>query len=251
MFQLKNKIAIVTGASRGLGFAMAQGLAEQGADIFNVGRNDDPQIRSAIEKTGRKYYFYQANLSKLTKETSDLIVERAVSVYGKVDILLNNAGGTVRSPFLDFKEDDWDYVTDLNLKSVYLLSQSVANQMIKQKSKGKIINIASMLSYTGGFEVAAYTTTKTAIVGLTRAMATELSKYNINCNAIAPGYMKTEMTKIVRDNPERNKLIMDRLPIGYWGDPNELKGPVVFLASDASDYVCGVTLPVDGGWISR
>lgn len=251
MFELNGKVALVTGANRGLGFAMCIGLAEAGADIFNVGNDNDDEIKAAIEKTGRKYHYYMADLSKPSKELSDKIVEEAVKVYGHIDILLNNAGAQRRTPFLDFPEADWDFLLNLNLKNVFHMSQSVANQMVKQNTKGKIINIASMLSFTGGINIPAYTASKSGVMGLTKAMANELSKYGINCNAIAPGYMDTPMTKDMQADPVRNKEVLDRIPIGYWGKPEVLVGPVVFLASSASDYLCGVTLPVDGGWLSR
>ncbi len=248
---LEGKVALVTGANRGLGYAMCIGLAENGADIFNIGHGDDQKIREAIEKIGRRYYYMKADLSKPSKALTDEIVSEVVRVYGHLDILLNNAGVNRRGQFLEYKEEDWDYTLNLNLKQVFLLSQSAANQMIKQKNRGKIINIASMLSFTGGILVPAYTASKSAIMGLTKEMANELSKMNINVNAIAPGYMKTPLTQAMQDDPIRNKEVLDRLPIGYWGDPEVLQGPVVFLASEASDYICGATIPVDGGWLAR
>ena len=248
---LEGKVALVTGANRGLGYAMTMGLAENGADIFNIGHGDDSNIREAVEKTGRRYHYLKADLSKPTKELTDTIVEEVVKAYGHLDILLNNAGVNRRAPFLEYPVEDWDYTMNLNLKQVFLLSQSAANQMVKQNTRGKIINIASMLSYTGGILVPAYTASKSAINGLTKEMANELSKMNINVNAIAPGYMKTPLTQAMQDDPVRNKEVLDRLPIGYWGDPSVLQGPVVFLASEASDYICGATIPVDGGWLAR
>lgn len=248
---LQGKVALVTGGSRGLGFAMTQGLAESGADIINIGHGHDDQIRAEVQRLGRRYHFIQADLSNPTSEMVNQIVEEAVQVMGHVDILLNNAGANRRTPFLEYSMEDWDYLHNLNLKSVFLLSQVVARQMIAQKGQGKIINIASMLSFTGGLYVPAYTSTKSAIMGLTKSMANELSSQKINVNAIAPGYMATPLTKAMQDDPIRNKEVLDRIPIGYWGNPEVLKGPVVFLASEASDYICGVTLPVDGGWLSR
>ena len=248
---LKGKVALVTGANRGLGYAMCVGLAENGADIFNIGHGDDANIREAIEKIGRGYHYMKADLSKPTKALTDAIVAEVVNVYGHLDILLNNAGVNRRAPFLEYAEADWDYTLNLNLKQVFLLSQSAANQMVKQGTRGKIINIASMLSFTGGILVPAYTASKSAIMGLTKEMANELSSKDINVNAIAPGYMKTPLTQAMQDDPVRNKEVLDRLPIGYWGDPSVLQGPVVFLASEASDYICGATIPVDGGWLER
>lgn len=251
MFALDGRIAIVTGGSRGLGYAMTLALAEAGAHIFNVGRGEDQEIKAAVEAIGRRYVGYHADLSKPSKALSDQIVEAAVKEYGRVDILLNNAGANRRNPFVDYLEEDFDYLIELNLKGVYHMAQSVAVQMIKQGGYGKIINIASMLSFTGGILCAGYTASKSAVMGLTKAMANELSSHGINCNAIAPGYMATPLTKVMQEDPVRNKEVLDRIPMGHWGDPKDLMGPVVFLASQASDYVCGVTLPVDGGWLSR
>ena len=251
MFELNGKVALVTGANRGLGFAMCMALAEAGADIFNVGNDNDDEIKAAVEKTGRQYRYYFADLSKPSKALSDKIVEEVVKEYGHLDILLNNAGANRRTPFLDYPEEDCDFLINLNLKNVFHMSQSAANQMVKQQTKGKIINIASMLSFTGGIYAPAYAASKSGVMGLTKSMANELSKLGINCNAIAPGYMDTPMTKPMQEDPVRNKEVLDRIPIGYWGKPEVLKGPVVFLASSASDYVCGATLPVDGGWLSR
>ena len=226
MFDLNGKVAIVTGANQGLGFAMCQGLAKAGADIFNIGRReDDHVIREAVEREGVKYHYYRADLSNPTVEKMDEIVEKVIKVYGHVDILLNNAGANIREPFLEYDVKDWDYILNLNLKSIFLLSQSVAKQMIAQKTKGKIINIASMLSFTGGILTAAYTASKSGVMGLTKTMANE--------------------------DPVRNKEVLDRIPAGYWGKPETLQGAVIFLASEASDYVCGATIPVDGGWLSR
>ncbi len=251
MFELSGKVALVTGANRGLGYAMCIGLAEAGADIFNVGRGNDDDIRNAIEKIGKKYSYFVADLSKPSKELMEQIVIEVEKTYGHIDILLNNAGANFRTPFLEYPEEKWDYLINLNLKNVFLLSQCVANHMVKNEIKGKIINIASMLSYTGGIYAPAYTASKSAVMGLTKAMANELSIYGINCNAIAPGYMDTAITKPMQEDPIRNKEVLDRIPIGKWGQPEVLKGPVVFLASSASDYVCGATIPVDGGWLSR
>ena len=187
---LAGKVALVTGANRGLGYAMCVGLAENGADIFNIGHGDDANIREAIEKIGRGYHYMKADLSKPTKALTDAIVAEVVNVYGHLDILLNNAGVNRRAPFLEYAEADWDYTLNLNLKQVFLLSQSAANQMVKQGTRGKIINIASMLSFTGGILVPAYTASKSAIMGLTKEMANELSSKDINVNAIALGYRR-------------------------------------------------------------
>lgn len=252
MFDLHGKTAIVTGGNKGLGLAMCLGLARAGADILNVSRSeDDNQICQMVKDSGRKYMHYIEDLSQLDAQKANFLIETAVREFGHVDILLNNAGANRRASFLEYAEEDWDYLCHLNLKSTYLLSQSFAKQVIQQKTKGKIINIASMLSFTGGVYCPAYTASKTGVMGLTKAMANELSKYNINCNAIAPGYMDTLLTKDIQNDPVRNKEILDRIPMKKWGQPESLQGVVIFLASDASDYVCGATIPVDGGWLSR
>lgn len=251
MFDLTGKVALVTGANRGLGYAMTLGLAKAGADIFNVCRSDDNEIKKEVEALGRSYYCYHADLIATSKELTDKIVEECVKIYGHIDILLNNAGMNKRVNFLDFSEDDWDRIMNLNIKNVFLLSQSVAKHMVEQKIHGKIINVASMLSFTGGILVPAYTASKSAVMGLTKEMSNELAKHHINVNAIAPGYMDTPMTKAMQEDPIRNKEVLDRLPMGEWGNPELLQGPVVFLASSASNYVCGATLPVDGGWLAR
>lgn len=251
MFELEGKVALVTGGSRGLGFAMCKALAQAGADIYNVGRGNDEEIRQEVERCGRRYVCSHIDLSHPTKEISDQLIEDVIKEYGHLDIVLNNAGANRRNPFVEYKEEDWDYLLNLNLKSVYLIGQSAAAQMLKQGTRGKIINIASMLSFTGGLYCTAYTASKSAVMGLTKSMANELSKHNINVNAIAPGYMDTYITKPMQEDPVRNKEVLDRIPMGHWGDPSVLAGPVVFLASEASDYVCGITLPVDGGWLSR
>jgi 2-deoxy-D-gluconate 3-dehydrogenase len=170
---------------------------------------------------------------------------------GRIDILLNNAGTIRRCDAIDFSEKDWDEVMDLNLKTVFFLSQAVARQFIAQAEGGKIINIASMLSFQGGIRVPSYTASKSGLMGLTRAMANEWAVHNINVNAIAPGYMATNNTQALREDEERNKAILDRIPAGRWGDPVDLKGPAVFLASSAADYINGYTLAVDGGWLAR
>lgn len=248
---LSGKVAMVTGANQGLGFAMAEGLAQHGADIYNVGIGDDTKIRERIESLGRKYMYCEQDLSKPSKAIADELVACCVEKMGKIDILLNNAGANKRVPFVEVKEEDWDFILNLNLKNVFLLSQSVVNHMIQHQIKGKIIHIASMLSFTGGIYVPAYTASKSGVMGLTKAMANECSIHGINVNAIAPGYMDTPLTKAMQDDPIRNSEIMSRLPAGYWGKPEVLKGPVVFLASEESNYVCGCTMNVDGGWLSR
>jgi len=248
-FNLDGKVAIVTGSSTGLGDAMARGLAEAGADIVGVYNRDLPQNKKDIEALGRRFLGIQADLG--TTEPVDGIIEQTVSVFGRADILVNNAGIIRRGPAIDFSEKDWDEVLDVNLKSLFFLSQAFARQIIGQGGGGKIINIASMLSFQGGIMVPSYTASKSGVMGLTRLLACEWASHGINVNAIAPGYMATRNTKPIQDDPVRNEQILGRIPAGRWGKPEDLKGAVVFLASAASDYVNGYTFAVDGGWLAR
>lgn len=248
-FKLDGKTAIVTGAARGLGQAIALGLAEAGADVAVADVLDMSDTQKQIEKLGRRCAAITADLMK--KESADTIVKATVEKLGGVDILFNNAGIIRRAPFTEFTEKDWDDVMNLNIRGMFFLSQAVVKQMIAQGRGGKIINTASMLSFQGGILVPSYTSSKSAVMGLTRLMACELAKHNINTNAIAPGYMATDNTKALREDAARNKAILDRIPAGRWGTPNDLKGIAVFLASAASDYMNGYTVAVDGGWLAR
>jgi 2-deoxy-D-gluconate 3-dehydrogenase len=248
-FNLAGKVAVVTGSSIGLGEAMAQGLAEAGADIVGVYNNDPPENRERIEALGRRFVGIQADLSSTAPVPG--IVQQTVNAFGRLDILVNNAGIIRRNKTVDFTEEDWDDVMNVNLKSLFFLSQAAARQFMKQETGGKIINIASMLSFQGGILVPSYTASKSGVMGLTRLMACEWASHNINVNAIAPGYMETLNTQPLRDDPVRNRQILERIPASRWGQPEELKGAVVFLASQASDYVNGYTLAVDGGWLAR
>lgn len=248
-FKLEGKVAIVTGGSRGLGQGMALGLAEAGADIALVDILDMAESKSRIEKLGRKCITITADLSK--KESVDTIVSTTVEQMGGIDILFNNAGIIRRAPITEFTEKDWDDVMNINIRTLFFLSQAVGKQMIKQGGGGKIVNTASMLSFQGGILVPSYTASKSAVMGLTRLLANELGTHNINVNAIAPGYMATDNTKALREDPARNKAILDRIPAGRWGTPEDLKGIAVFLASAASDYMQGYTVAVDGGWLAR
>ena len=248
-FKLNGKVAIVTGSSRGLGQAIALGLAEAGADIALVDILDMGGTRDRIEKLGRRCIAITADLGK--KESAKLIVDETVKRLGGIDILFNNAGIIRRAPFTEFSENDWDDVMNINIRGLFFLSQKVVKTMIAQGRGGKIVNTASMLSYQGGILVPSYTTSKSGVMGLTRLMACELAKHNINTNAIAPGYMATDNTKPLREDPARNKAILDRIPAGRWGNPEDLQGIAVFLASPASDYMNGYTVAVDGGWLAR
>ncbi len=248
-FKLDGKKAIITGSARGLGQAMASALAEAGADIALVDILDMSESKARIERLGRKCIAITADLSK--RDCVDVIVRETVEKLGGIDILFNNAGIIRRAPLLEFSEKDWDDVMNINIRTLFFLSQAVARVMIQQGRGGKIVNTASMLSFQGGILVPSYTASKSAVMGLTRLLACELAPYKINVNAIAPGYMATDNTKALRENPERNKAILDRIPAGRWGEPEDLQGVAVFLASAASDYMHGYTVAVDGGWLAR
>ncbi|KGQ32602.1 2-deoxy-D-gluconate 3-dehydrogenase [Gallibacterium genomosp. 2] len=248
-FNLLGKVAIVTGCNTGLGQGMALGLAAAGCDVVGVNLSDASETAEKITALGRRFINLPANLMKQDQITS--LVEKAVEAFGKVDILVNNAGIIRRQDTIEFSEKDWDDVININLKSVFFFSQAVAKQFIKQQSGGKIINIASMLSFQGGIRVPSYTASKSGVMGITRLMANEWAKYNINVNAIAPGYMATDNTAALRSDESRSKEILERIPAGRWGLPEDVAGPCVFLASAASDYINGYTIAVDGGWLAR
>ena len=248
-FNLQGKVALVTGCDKGLGQGMALGLAEAGCDIVSVSRRVPQETAEKVAALGRRLYAIQADLSQA--ESIADIVPAAVAAAGRIDILVNNAGTIRREDALTFSEKDWDEVMNLNIKSVFFLSQAVAKQFLKQGDGGKIINIASMLSFQGGIRVPSYTASKSGVLGITRLLANEWAQHQINVNAIAPGYMATNNTQQLREDAERSKEILDRIPAGRWGSPDDLKGPVVFLASSASDYINGYTIAVDGGWLAR
>jgi 2-deoxy-D-gluconate 3-dehydrogenase len=249
-FKLTDKVAIVTGASTGLGEGIAIGLAEAGANIVAVDYMAGPyHAKKIIEGTGRKYIEVPANLLTITPIPE--IVAKALAAFGKINILVNNAGIIRREDAINFTEKDWDEVMNINVKTVFFFSQAVAKQFIKQGTGGKIINIASMLSFQGGIRVPSYTASKSGVMGITRLMANEWAKHNINVNAIAPGYMATNNTAALRADESRSAEILGRIPAGRWGVPEDLRGPVVFLASEASNYVSGYTVAVDGGWLAR
>ena len=249
-FKLDGKVALVTGSERGLGRGMAVALAQAGADIVGVTHTAEaPETAAAIEATGRKYVHVQANL--LSIEPIEGVVAKAVEAFGHIDILVNNAGIIMRNDSVDFTEKEWDDVMNINIKAAFFMCQAVGRQFIAQGSGGKIVNIASMLSFQGGIRVPSYTASKSAVAGLTRLIANELASKGINCNAIAPGYMATDNTAPLRADEKRSAAILDRIPAGRWGTPDDLKGAVVFLASSASDYINGYTVAVDGGWLAR
>jgi 2-deoxy-D-gluconate 3-dehydrogenase len=248
-FSLKGKVAIITGSSTGLGQGMCVAMAEAGASIVGVDYVESPETKAKVEAMGGKFHGMVANLMSI--EPCQKIVDEAVKVYGKVDILVNNAGIIRRTDIIDFSEKDWDDVLNINLKTVFFFSQAVARQYIKQGTGGKIINIASMLSFQGGIRVVSYTASKSGVSGITRSMANEWAKHNININAIAPGYMATNNTAQLRSDAQRSEAILERIPAGRWGTPDDVMGPAVFLASEASNYMNGYTVAVDGGWLAR
>lgn len=248
LFDLTGKSAIVTGASTGLGMGMTLGLASAGADILLVDVVPSNDVAEQVKAVGRRAHVLVTDLSKM--ETMGVVMKTALTEFQKVDILINNAGIIRRSPAIDFTEKDWDDVMTLNAKTVFFLAQAAARDMMK-RSYGKIINIASLLAFQGGIIVPSYSGSKGAVAQVTKALANEWARHGINVNAIAPGYMATNNTRALREDPVRSAAILDRIPAGRWGQPDDLRGAAVFLASSASDYVNGHVLVVDGGWLAR
>ncbi|CAM3154014.1 2-dehydro-3-deoxy-D-gluconate 5-dehydrogenase KduD [Streptobacillus ratti] len=249
MFSLDGKLAIVTGGNTGLGLAYSKALMEAGADLLISTFDDNvSEVVEYANKLGKKVIFVKGDLTR--KEVREEIVVKAINEFGKIDILVNNAGTIRRAPLLEYSEEDWNAVMDINLNALYFLSQRVAKVMVEQ-GHGKIVNIASMLSFQGGKFVPPYTASKHGVMGLTRAFANELAEKNIQINAIAPGYIKTANTQPIRDDVKRNQEILNRIPAGRWGETEDLMGAVVFLSSKASDYINGHVLAVDGAWLSR
>ena len=249
-FRLDGCIALVTGTSRGLGQAAAVALAEAGADIVAWDRFDVAETEQLVTALGRRFWPIQGDLQTATVADFNQQVSRIEAEMGRINILVNNAGIIRRADLLDFSEEDWDDVMQINLKALFFLSQAVARRMALDNRGGKIINIASMLSFQGGIRVPSYTAAKSGVAGLTRAMANELASFNINVNAIAPGYMATDNTAALRSDPARSEAILKRIPAGRWGMPDDLKGAVVFLASEAARYMHGAVIPIDGGWLA-
>lgn len=247
-FSLTGRVAMVTGANTGVGQAIAIALATAGADIVAVGRTDPIDTQNAVDKLGRRFLSVHADLADAATITN--IVAAALSTFGHVDILVNNAGTIRRNAAVDFTEADWDAVVDVNLKSLFFLTQAVGRHML-QAGRGKVINIASVLSFQGGIRVASYTASKSALAGLTRLLANEWAAKGVNVNAIAPGYIATSNTTALRADESRNREILGRIPAGRWGQPADIGGAAVFLAAPASDYVHGAVIPVDGGWLAR
>ncbi len=247
-FSLKGKVALVTGANTGLGQGIALALAEAGADIAAAGIQAPTDTQAKVEALGRRFVAIEANL--ISVEPIDRVVKETLDGLGGFDILVNNAGLIRRADAVDFSEKDWDDVMNVNIKSAFFMSQAAGRHFIAQGS-GKIINIASMLSFQGGIRVPSYTASKSGIAGITRLLANEWASKGVNINAIAPGYMATDNTAQLRADADRNKAILDRIPAARWGEPSDLGGTAVFLASRASDYVNGAVIPVDGGWLAR
>ena len=248
-FNLNGKVAIVTGGNTGIGMAYAEALAKAGADLLVTSFDDNiNEIKEIVEGLGRKIVFVKGDLTK--EECREEVISKCLETYSKIDILVNNAGTIRRAPLLEYKDEDWQAVMDINLNAVYHLSQKVAKLMVEQKS-GKIINIASMLAFQGGKFVPPYTASKHGVAGITKAFANELAAHNVQINAIAPGYIATANTAPIRADENRNNEILSRIPAERWGKVEDLMGTVVFLASRASDYVNGHILAVDGGWLVR
>jgi 2-deoxy-D-gluconate 3-dehydrogenase len=248
-FKLDGRVALVTGASAGLGQAIAIGLAQAGADVACHGNSRSPEATCIeVSQTGRTALPVIGDLAKT--ETPRELIEATINRFGGLDILVNNAGTIRRAPAVDYSEEDWATVIEVNLSAVFRLSQLAGRQMISQ-GKGKIVNIASLLSFQGGITVPAYAASKGGVAQLTKALANEWAGKGINVNAIAPGYMRTDNTKALQQDETRNRQILERIPAGRWGEPTDLAGAAVFLASSASDYVNGEVLVVDGGWMGR
>jgi len=250
-FDLTGKIALVTGCKRGIGMAMAIGLAEAGADIIGVSANLElagSQVAKAVEAVGRQFKAYQADFSN--RDSLYAFIQQLKADYSRIDILVNNAGTILRNPAAEHSDEFWDEVLEVNLSSQFILSREIGSRMIDQGS-GKIIFTASLLSFQGGINVPGYAASKGGIARLTMALANEWAGKGVNVNAIAPGYISTDNTTALREDKERSASILGRIPAGRWGEPEDFKGPVVFLASDASNYVHGTILTVDGGWMGR
>ncbi len=249
-FKLDGRVALVTGAGRGLGQGYALALAEAGADIVMLDRSDPVETKERITALGRRATSVTCDLGAATPADLTAVVQQVVSDHGRLDILVNNAGIIRRAPALEHSQADWDDVLSINLDAVFFLSQAAGRVMVAQGS-GKIVNVASMLSFQGGMIVPSYTAAKHAVAGLTKALANEWAGAGVNVNAIAPGYMATDNTAPLRADAAREQSISDRIPAGRWGTQDDLMGAVVFLASDAARYVHGAVLPVDGGWLNR
>lgn len=248
-FDLSGQVALVTGANTGLGQAIAVGLAQAGADIVAVGRSAADETADLVAAAGRRLHQVQADLS--STDPIARVVFEAYAAAGRLDILVNNAGIIRRDDSLDFTEDDWDAVMNTNLKTVFFLSQAVAKRWVADGRGGKIINVVSMLSFQGGLRVPSYTASKSGLAGITKTLCNEWAHRGINVNGLAPGYFATNNTAQLQADETRNRQILERIPAGRWGRPEDLAGAAVFLASRAADYMHGAIVPVDGGWLAR
>ncbi len=249
LFSLEGKVAVVTGANTGLGQGISVALAAAGAHVFGVARRSCAETLEKVNEVDGKFTEVIADLSDLS--AIDIIMNEVHKSVDRIDILVNNAGVIKREDAINVSEAEWDLVVDLNEKMVFFLSQAVAKQWIEDKKGGKIINIASMLGFQGGIRVPAYTASKSAVMGITKALANEWAQFGINVNAIAPGYMATNNTTQLRNDQDRNEGILERIPAGRWGTPEDMYGTAIFLASEASAYMNGYTVAVDGGWLAR
>ncbi|MCM3716124.1 2-dehydro-3-deoxy-D-gluconate 5-dehydrogenase KduD [Alkalihalobacillus oceani] len=249
LFDLHGQRAVITGATRGLGQSMAIALAEAGADLVLLQRNtQNTETQEKVNQLGRECHLIECDLQDMGQVR--LAIDHVVKQAGKIDILVNNAGIQRRSPAIDFSEKDWDDVIDINLKSIFLLCREAGKMMISNQY-GKIINIASLVSFQGGITVPAYAAAKGGVAQLTKALSNEWAKFGINVNAIAPGYMATDLNEALLNDENRSRQILERIPAERWGNPDDMKGAVIFLASQASNYVNGHVLAVDGGWLGR
>jgi 2-deoxy-D-gluconate 3-dehydrogenase len=248
LFDLSGKRALVTGARTGLGQGLALALANAGADIIALGSRPMPETREKVEALGRRF---EEVVYDLTDPSGLTAVVDGLTASGTIDILVNNAGQIRRADFTEFSETDWDDIMNINLKSTFVLSQAVVRHMLDKGINGRIVNIASLLSFQGGIRVASYTSSKHAVAGLTKLMANELAPKGITVNAIAPGYMETDNTEALRNDANRSRSILERIPAGRWGEPSDLDTAVLFLTSPSSGYVTGQVLAVDGGWLAR
>ena len=250
-FRLDHKLALVTGCSRGIGMAIAIELANAGADIIGVSNSMPKQgseVGKAVEAAGRKFYPYAVDFSNRT--ALHAFIEKVKLDHPRIDILINNAGSIMRSPAAEHSDEYWDTIMEINLNAQFVLTREIGKRMVADKS-GKIIFTCSLLSFQGGINVPGYAAAKSALAGLVKAFANEWAAKGICVNGIAPGYIETDNTKALREDAERNKSILERIPAKRWGTPDDFKGPVVFLASEASNYVNGAMLLVDGGWMAR
>ncbi len=249
-FNLQGKSALVTGSASGIGQAIAIAMAEAGADVVCHCRTtgDAAETVAAIEKSGRRAVEVTGDMAN--RDAPAAVIEAGIDAFGQIDILINNAGMIRRSPAVDYSEEDWATVIEVNLSSVFRMSQAAGRHMVERGS-GKIVNIASLLSFQGGITVPAYTASKSGVAGLTKALANEWAKFNVNVNAIAPGYIATNNTAALQADETRNRQILERIPAGRWGRPEDIAGAAVFLSSAASDYLSGHVLVVDGGWMAR